>query len=138
MKKLFIPFLLASAGVGLYFYLKKDKSTSDKDVEQPSTKNYYSSSTSTPSTPSKTEPKAVKYKWDNKKVLKLGSKGLEVKLLQVLLNQFLQAAGKPLLELKSGVFGKQTALDLVRLMDLGVIESKYSSELKEVGKHFSN
>jgi len=35
-------------------------------------------------------------------------------------------------------FSKQTALDLVRLMDLGVIESKYSSELKEVGKHFSN
>ncbi len=35
-------------------------------------------------------------------------------------------------------FSKQTALDLVRLMDLGVIESKYSSELKEVAKHFSN
>jgi len=35
-------------------------------------------------------------------------------------------------------FSKQTALDLVRLMDLGVITSEYSSELKEVGKHFSN
>jgi len=34
-------------------------------------------------------------------------------------------------------FSKQTALDLPRLIDLGIIKSDYEKELREVAKHFS-
>ena len=98
-----IPYILILASGGLlYFYIKnkgdKDKNTTEAQSEE----------TTTQSTPKQSTPKET---ISLNKILKNGSKGLEVKLLQVYLNQYLKARKKQQLDIDGG-FGKDTTIAL--------------------------
>ena len=99
-----IPYILILASGGLlYFYIKnkgdKDKNTTPEAEEE--IKN-----TPKQSTPKQSTPKKIYF--NTSKVLKLGVKGIEVRMLQLFLNLALRSAGKPTLETKTGIFGKKT------------------------------
>jgi hypothetical protein len=116
MKKYFLPTILILASGGLlYFYIKnkKDKelnTTEDNETTLQSTTSQSTTSQSTPkqSTPKQSTPKTT---ISLTKVLKSGSKGLEVKLLQIYLNQYLKPRKKKQL-IVDGDFGKDTLIAL--------------------------
>jgi hypothetical protein len=122
MNKYILPTILILASGGLLYFYIKNKGDKDKTTEE---NNDYSSTQSTPKT---STPKEIS--WDNNKILKLGSKGIEVRMLQLFLNLGLRQAKKPLLETKSGVFGKKTEAALfsifkVKQITIGIIKSNY-------------
>jgi len=101
-----VPYILIVASGGLiYFYIKsqgdKDKNTTEKKIEETTKQSSPKQNTLKQSTPKKIY-------FNTSKVLKLGVKGIEVRMLQLFLNLALRKANKPTLETKTGIFGKKT------------------------------
>ena len=118
--------LLVAAGGAFYFYIKKVKS--NKETASQSNNEIETASQSTQSTQTiPSTPKAQTISLT--KILKPGSKGLEVKLLQIYLNQYLKALKKVQLVV-DGNFGKDTSIALNWLF------KKKQTTLQEV-KNFS-
>ena len=99
--KYYIPLLILASGGLLYFYFKNKDPKVEKNIQED-----IQEETSKQSTPKQSTSKSITY-YKNK-VLKLGTKGIEVRMLQLFLNLGLRQAKKPLLETKSGIFGKKT------------------------------
>ena len=97
-----IPYILLIASGGLIYVYMKNKGDKDKNITEDKTEE--TTIQSTPKAPQKTTINL-------NKVLKNGSKGLEVKLLQVYLNQYLKARKKKQLDIDGG-FGKDTLIAL--------------------------
>jgi hypothetical protein len=118
--------LLVAAGGAFYFYIKKVKS--NKETASQSNNEIETASQSTQSTQTiPSTPKAQTISLT--KILKPGSKGVEVKLLQIYLNQYLKALKKVQLVV-DGNFGKDTSIALNWLF------KKKQTTLQEV-KNFS-
>jgi hypothetical protein len=119
LKKITPILLLAAAGGAFYFYIKKLKNKKELTTEN---NNLIDNNTSTSSTPSTSNTPSIpstsstpstpkKQTINLNKVLKSGSSGLEVKLLQVYLNQYLKPLKKKQLII-DGNFGKDTLIAL--------------------------
>jgi hypothetical protein len=138
MNKYILPTILILASGGLlYFYIKnkgdKDNTTEENNNDS-STQSTPKQSTPKQSTPKQSTPKTIE--WNNNKILKLGSKGIEVRMLQLFLNLALRKAGKTALETKSGVFGKKTEEALywllkVKQITIGQIKTAYIKSGKD-------
>jgi hypothetical protein len=133
MNKYILPTILILASGGLLYFYIKNKEDKDNTTEE---NNNDSSTQSTPkqSTPKQSTPKTIE--WNNNKILKLGSKGIEVRMLQLFLNLALRKAGKTALETKSGVFGKKTEEALffvfkVKQITIGQIKAAYIQSGKD-------
>lgn len=100
-----LPILLIAAGGGaIYLYIKKMQENKENDSQSNDEKE------TTPTAPTiPTTPKAQTISLT--KILKPGSKGLEVKLLQIYLNQYLKALKRVQLVV-DGDFGKATIIAL--------------------------
>jgi len=137
MNKYILPTILILASGGLlYFYIKNKK---DKDNTTEENNNDSSTQSTSQTTPKQTTTKqstSKKIEWNNDKILKLGSKGIEVRMLQLFLNLALRKAGKTPLETKSGVFGKKTEEALffvlkVKQITIGQIKTAYIKSGKD-------
>jgi hypothetical protein len=126
--------LLVAAGGAFYFYIKKVKSNKETASQSNNEIETASQSTQTQSLPGETKKQSSpgetkKQTISLTKILKPGSKGLEVKLLQIYLNQYLKALKKVQLVV-DGNFGKDTSIALNWLF------KKKQTTLQEV-KNFS-
>lgn len=97
MNKYILPTILILASGGLLYFYIKNKGDKDKQTEE-------NKDDSTPK-----QPKQITINLN--KILKSGSNGLEVKLLQIYLNQYLKARKKKQL-IVDGSFGKDTLIAL--------------------------
>jgi hypothetical protein len=104
-----LPILLIAAGGGaIYLYIKKMQENKDNNLQSNEDNQTASQSTqSTQTIPSTPKTQTISLN----KVLKNGSKGLEVKLLQIYLNQYLKPLKRNQLIVDGG-FGKDTLIAL--------------------------
>jgi hypothetical protein len=103
MNKYILPTILILASGGLLYFYIKNKGDKDENTTEENKDN----TTSTQSTPKQPKKTTISLS----KVLKLGSKGLEVQLLQLYLNGYLKARKKVQLT-TDGNFGKNTEIAL--------------------------